>query len=56
MTIKEIRALTGLSQVKFAEKYNIPRRTLENWESEKAQCPPYVKELLEFRVKYDLNQ
>ena len=24
MTIKEIRAITGLSQVKFAEKYGIP--------------------------------
>jgi len=31
--IKNIRAMTGLTQKDFAEKYYIPKRTLENWES-----------------------
>ena len=55
MTVKEIRSLTGLSQAKFAERYNIPRRTIENWESGTTKCPDYVVELLEFRVKYDVD-
>lgn len=54
MTIKELRSLTGLSQVKFAEKYNIPRRTIENWETDSRKCPEYVMQLLEFKVKADI--
>lgn len=54
MTIKEIRLLTGLSQRAFAEKYNIPVRSIENWEAGKRACPPYLPELLEFKVKHDV--
>ncbi len=58
MNIKEIRALTGLSQVKFGEKYHIPRRTIEGWESNKdspnhRECPEYTRELLERVVRED---
>ena len=53
MTIKEIRALTGLSQTKFAEKYEIPRRTIECWEAEQRKPPEYVMKLLERCVKED---
>lgn len=53
LTVKEIRSLTGLSQKAFAECYHIPRRTIENWESEVSKCPGYVVELLEFKVKSD---
>lgn len=58
MSMKEIRSLTGLSQAKFAEKYNIPRRSIEAWEAtgnkSSRSCPDYVMELLEFRVRADL--
>lgn len=54
LSVKEIRALTGLSQVKFGEKYNIPKRTIEGWESNARKCPDYVLELLEFRVRADV--
>ena len=30
MNVEDIRELTGLSQIKFCEKYKIPRRTLED--------------------------
>ena len=30
MEIKEIRALTGLSQANFGKKYNIPVRTIQD--------------------------
>jgi len=53
MTIKEIRALTGLSQVKFCKQYGIPRRTLENWESGETIAPTYTVSLLEHAVKDD---
>ena len=51
MTIKEIRALTGLSQSKFAEKYHIKIDTLQNWEQNRAKTPAYVLFLLERIVK-----
>ena len=58
MTIKQIRTISGLSQIKFGEKYGIPRRTIEGWEcSEENQnyrkCPEYVLRLLERVVKED---
>lgn len=55
MTIKEIRALTGLSQVKFCEKYHIPLNTLARWEQGKREPPDYLAELLEFKVREDLK-
>ena len=60
MTVKEIRAITGLSQRKFAQKYGIPRTTLENWESNKdkanhRKCPDYVLTLLERAVREDFR-
>lgn len=50
MTIKEMRAETGLSQVKFAEHLGIPRRTIENWESGTNHCPQYVRDLIQYRL------
>lgn len=55
MTIKEIRSLTGLSQAAFSEKYNIPKRSIENWEGEKRTPPVYLVELLERAVKEDFK-
>lgn len=46
MTIKEIREKSGLSRAEFSRRYNIPVRTLEDWESNKRKCPEYVTELL----------
>lgn len=55
MTIKEIRTLTGLSQVKFCEKYHIPLNTFARWEQGKREPPDYLVELLEFKVREDLK-
>ena len=55
MEIREIRQLTGLSQVKFAERYGIPRRTIEGWEAGERTPPDYVVKLLERAVKMDEN-
>lgn len=46
LTIRDIRAHTGLSQAAFAVRYCIPRRTVENWESGDRQCPDYLRLLL----------
>ena len=46
MTIKDIRTATGLSQARFAERFHIPTRTIENWESGIRKPPVYVIYLL----------
>lgn len=40
--IKEIRSETGLSQKKFADKFEIPVASLQNWEAGRTAPPPYV--------------
>ena len=37
-TIKEIRDLAGISRAEFSRKYNIPVRTLEDWEAGKGSA------------------
>ena len=44
--IREIREKTGMSRAEFSRAYNIPVRTLEDWEAEKRKCPDYVTKLL----------
>ena len=56
MTAKEIRELTGLPRVRFCDKYNIPLRTMENWEASVNKAPQYVLDLLERAVREDYPQ
>lgn len=61
MNIKEIRKLTGLSQKNVFKKYHIPIDTIKGWEADGSsirsrKCPSYVLELLEFKVKADINK
>jgi DNA-binding transcriptional regulator YiaG len=51
MTIKNLRALTKMTQKQFAEYLNIPFRTIQDWEYEKRIPPSYVVELIEFRLR-----
>lgn len=46
MTIKEAREKAGLSQQKMSDLMQIPKRTIENWESGKTTPPPYVSRLV----------
>lgn len=56
MTISEMRERLNVSRAEFSRKYNIPIRTLENWESGKSKCPDYVRQLLERAVLEDSNK
>ena len=46
LTICDIRQHTGLSQAKFATRFCIPRRSVEDWESGARKCPDYLRLLL----------
>lgn len=47
MGIKELRASTGLSQKGFSEAFQIPVRTLQQWEQGKSSPAPYVLAMME---------
>lgn len=51
MTIKELRSLTGLSQSKFANKYNLNLWTLQEWEQGRTRTPECVLFLLERLIR-----
>ena len=54
MTIREMRASLGNTQGEFAARYNIPFRTVQNWEAGVRNPPEYIMDLLECRVRADL--
>ena len=51
MTIKELRAQTGLSQTAFAKYFEIPVRTVQDWEQGKRKPPEYLVKLMAEKLK-----
>ena len=54
MNIRDMRNKLGDTQSEFAARYNIPFRTIQNWETGARKAPKYILELLEQRIKADL--
>lgn len=50
MNCKELRQKAGMTQKAFAEYFGIPKRSIENWEGEKRQCPDYLLELMRYKL------
>lgn len=50
MDFKRIRLYSGLTQKEFSRIFNIPLRTIENWESGKRNPPDYVFNLIMFSL------
>lgn len=46
LSIKDIRAASGLSQAAFARHLCIPKRTVEDWERGARACPGYLRLLI----------
>ena len=49
--IKRIRESTGLNRRAFCERYNIPYRTVTEWERDGRRAPDYVVRLLDYYVR-----
>lgn len=54
MDIREMRTRLGDTQGEFAARYNIPFRTVQNWETGVRRPPEYILSLLESRIREDL--
>ena len=49
--MKELRESTGLNRKEFCEKFDIPYRTMTEWELGHRNAPPYVLRLLSYYVE-----
>jgi len=52
MGIKELRASSGLSQSQYAARWEIPVRTLQQWEQGRSAPPDYVLRMMERLQQY----
>lgn len=51
LTVKELRALTGMTQKAFAEYFGISKRTVEDWEGNRRKCQDYLFNLMVYKLK-----
>lgn len=49
-TIKELRQRSGMTQKEFSEYFEIPKRTIENWDGGARKCPEYLIALMEYKL------
>ncbi len=51
--LKEMRKTVGMTQKEFAEYFQIPKRTLEDWESGKHKMPDYLLRLMLYKLEIE---
>ena len=55
--IRELRESTGMNRKQFCEYFQIPYRTVTEWELDHRHAPKYVLRLLQYYIeKEGLNQ
>ena len=50
--ITELRESTGLNRAKFCDHFQIPYRTMTEWERGNRHAPAYVLQLLEYYIQH----
>lgn len=51
--IKALRSETGLNRKQFAEHFQIPLRTVEEWEAGRRKPPEYIPRLIKYQIMYE---
>lgn len=54
--IKELRESTGMNRKEFCEYFQIPYRTVTEWERDNRHAPEYVLRLLEYYIRMEKLQ
>lgn len=52
--VRTLRNITGLTQAEFGNRYMVPTRSIQNWESGDRESPKYVRYLLMTNVLADV--
>jgi DNA-binding transcriptional regulator YiaG len=53
MTFKELRERSGMTRGQFAEYFEIPYRTVQNWELGLRECPGYLLKLMQYKLDHE---
>lgn len=56
MTIKQLRGLSDMTQLQFAQYFKIPLNTIKSWESEskrKRNCNQYIVDLIAYKLQHE---
>jgi DNA-binding XRE family transcriptional regulator len=51
MNFKEIREKSGMNQAQFGRYFEIPYRTIQDWEHGKRKCPEYLLKLMQYKLE-----
>ena len=51
--IKELREMTGMNRTQFCDYFQIPYRTVTDWERDNRHAPEYVLRLLEYYIRME---
>ena len=51
--VKELRESTGMNRKEFCEYFDIPYRTVTEWERDNRHAPAYVLRLLEYYIRME---
>ncbi|MCR5268177.1 MAG: helix-turn-helix domain-containing protein [Lachnospiraceae bacterium] len=51
--VRELRELTGMNRRQFCEFFEIPYRTVSEWERDGRHAPDYVLRLLEYYIRVE---
>lgn len=54
--IIELRESTGLNRREFCDYFQIPYRTVTEWERDNRHAPEYLLRLLEYYIRTELSQ
>lgn len=46
LTIRQILTAANLTQSALADRFGIPKRTIEDWATEKRSCAPYIRRMM----------
>ena len=49
----EMRKRTGMNRREFAEYFEIPYRTVQDWELGNRQMPEYLFRLMEYKIRIE---
>lgn len=49
--IKQIHTLSAMTMKNFAEYFNIPYRTVQDWMAGQRKCPDYLLDLMLYKLK-----
>lgn len=50
MTFQELRELSSMNMTQFAKYFGIPYRTVQDWNAGRSNCPPYLIDLMAYKL------